>query len=1006
MAKILAIDDNKDNLISLSAIIADVLPGSVFLTSDDGLKGIEIAFVEDPDVILLDILMPGMDGFEVCRRIKSNEFISDIPVIFLTSLKETKETLRRALELGADAFLTKPINEAEFVAQIQAMFKIKDANILKKREKETLAKQVEERTKDLQNSRNEALILLEKLKIENETRKRKEKEIKFQAVLLNSISESVIATDLNGKITYWNKGAEINFGWKEEEALGKDILDMTSSVTSHEQGAEIVKKLLQGETWKGEFLLKRKDGTHFPGSVHDFPILSENNELTGVLGVSFDISELKAAEEKLKYYNERLKLLTKVTEQVIGTHSIKIAANIMLKEILYAFKADTGIIRVFNEEGLIVLTKENVPDDTIVKVFPADFGILGQILKTKTPIAIKNTGTDEITKNITHFHRNAFLFHSYAGAPLLITDKVIGIIGIYNITREMEFSEEDLAHLQIAANHIAAAIENDNLYREILSKKTELENEISTRKKTEANLSQSEEQLSLMVKATNSVFYRLSYSNMRYEYIHPAIFNLTGYTLAEINETGFKALVLKIENAGGEKMDPEKLESERQKLKYEFHADYMIRKKDGEIRWLSDQSNPYYNENGELTGSIGMLLDITQRKEAEQEIKRAKEKAEELVSVKSSFFANMSHELRTPLVGIMGFSELLREELKGMEELQQSADFINISGKRLLETLNLILSVSKFEGGKIDLKLEEGNIIPILQEICTLYMPIAEKKGLNLEFWHVNDVILSYIDLVLIKSVFDNIVNNAIKFTDKGSVKITSEIEENEAVIRVSDTGIGISQDKQDIIWEEFRQVSEGLSRSFEGTGLGLTITKKYTELMGGKIQLTSTPGFGSTFTVRFPISSIRGSDFQYSKERRLTPDKETETSRIQPEKKSSILCVEDDEPTIQIVLYTTKGLYSMEIAKSAEIALNKVNGKVYDVILMDINLRKGMDGVELTKLIRKMPEYKNVPIIALTAYAADSDRERFLAGGMNDYLSKPFSRKQLLETIEKALKK
>ncbi|MHC1737436.1 MAG: response regulator [Ignavibacteriaceae bacterium] len=1001
MLKILAIDDNKDNLISLNAIISDALPETKFLSSQDGFKGLEAALLEDPDVIILDIVMPVLDGFEVCRRIKSNDILSDIPVIFLTSLKESKETLKKALESGADAFLSKPINEAELLAQIRTLAKVKEASVAKKKEKESLAKAVEERTRELNKSRNDALKLLEKLEKENEFRKEKEREIKFQSDLLNSISESVVATDSSGKITYWNIGAEKIFGWKREEVLGNDILDVIPTDMTRAQRAEIMEQLRRGESWKGEFRLKRKDGSEFFAEVFDHPIMDEINEQIGVLGVSYDITELINAEEKQKYYTERVKLLTKVTEELICRQTIEVAAHNMLKEIISAFQADAGIIRVISPEGLTLLTQVNIPDNEIVRVFPADFGITGQIIKNKEPQKFTNAIADEKTKNDTQYPKNDFRFRSYAGAPLLVKDNVIGIVGIYNVKEEKEFTDEDLAHLLIAANHIAVLIENGNLFNELLSRKTELENEINIRRETQEILSKSEEQLNMIVESTNAVFYKLDYKTMKYEYMHPAIYTLTGYTHAEICETGFHTLVVKVEQPGGEEIVTEQLVSNRPKLKYQFHADYQIRKKDGELCWLSDQSNPQLNERGELTGSVGMLIDITHRKEAEQEIKRAKDKAEELVRVKSSFFANMSHELRTPLVGILGFSELLKEELSGNEELRRISDFINISGKRLLETLNMILITSKLEEDKIEINLKQTNIILLLKDVASLYVPMAKQKGLSIEFNHGTDEILTYIDPNLIKSVFENLVNNGVKFTKKGGVTITAEVVRNEAVVKVIDTGIGIPLEKQGIIWEEFRQVSEGLSRSFEGTGLGLSISKKYTELMRGKISVESTPGAGTTFIVRLPVSSLKEFPFEETE-----TEAEKEAARVKPGKKSSILFVEDDDAAIQIVLHSTRRIYDMDVAKSADEALKKVSGRVYDAILMDINLKMGLDGVQVTEILRKKPEYKDTPIIALTAYAADSDRENFLSHGMSYYISKPFRREKLLDIIEEALKK
>jgi CheY-like chemotaxis protein len=245
-------------------------------------------------------------------------------------------------------------------------------------------------------------------------------------------------------------------------------------------------------------------------------------------------------------------------------------------------------------------------------------------------------------------------------------------------------------------------------------------------------------------------------------------------------------------------------------------------------------------------------------------------------------------------------------------------------------------------------------------------------------------------------------VNNAIKYTKSGGVTVELSKKDQKIIIKIIDTGIGIAKDKHDIIFEEFRQESEGFSRSFEGTGLGLSITKKFVELMKGKIYVESEQGKGSTFIVELPYETIpEPINIKLSNEEPVHESMKTITEN---EKKTSILIVEDYEDNSYYIENILND-YKTDSAKDGPDALFRTKEKIYDIILMDINLGKGMDGIAAVKEIRKMDGYKNTPIVALTAYVMNGDKEEFLAAGCTHYLGKPFRRKQLVDIIGTIIK-
>ena len=349
-----------------------------------------------------------------------------------------------------------------------------------------------------------------------------------------------------------------------------------------------------------------------------------------------------------------------------------------------------------------------------------------------------------------------------------------------------------------------------------------------------------------------------------------------------------------------------------------------------------------------------------------------------------------------PSLGILPKLIFLMNELKNNPECFHMISSINASGQRLLETLNLILNLSKLEASKVDANLKSQNIVPILRESFGFFKSAAEKKGLKYSFISEKSEIFCAVDQLLLTSIFNNLLNNAIKFTDNGNVvlSITPDIEN--VTIAVSDTGVGISEGKQNLIWEEFRQASEGYNRGFEGTGLGLTIAKKYTDLMHGSISVKSLVEKGTTFSVSFPLSN-KFLNFNNPAEENHNNEFPVSTETIPTAK---ILYVEDDEISVKYVTTVTKSLYTVDSAKDSDEALNKINQNKYDVILMDINLRRGMDGLELTRVIRKIEGYKYTPIVAITAFAMGHEKEEFLSKGMTHYLSKPFNRNQLLSLL------
>jgi signal transduction histidine kinase/DNA-binding response OmpR family regulator len=407
---------------------------------------------------------------------------------------------------------------------------------------------------------------------------------------------------------------------------------------------------------------------------------------------------------------------------------------------------------------------------------------------------------------------------------------------------------------------------------------------------------------------------------------------------------------------------------------------------------------PVLNSSGDIIGLGEVVRDITEQKKAEDELIKAKEKAEESDRLKSSFLANMSHEIRTPMNGILGFTEMLNKENLSREEKKYYSEIIKNSTDRLLYIINDILDLSRIEAQQLKIEKYTFDINKLMKELYyefELFKNKNNKTGIELRLKNkYTEGSYIYSDKHRIRQILTNLLNNAFKFTEQGFIEFGYKVKDNHTVqFSVRDTGIGIPREYQGIIFERFRQVDESMARTYSGAGLGLCIAKGLVELLGGKIWINSTSGIGSTFF--FTISH----DIQ--EETKLIEKTFDETANMFKDK--TILVVEDEELNI---LYFKELFKNTEInyllAKDAKEAIQLVssNSRI-DIVLMDIKL-PGTDGYKATRKIKKIR--KDLPVIAQTAYAYNEDRLKCLEAGCDDYLAKPIKTDALFKLLEKHL--
>ncbi|MBD1911339.1 MULTISPECIES: PAS domain S-box protein [unclassified Leptolyngbya] len=544
--------------------------------------------------------------------------------------------------------------------------------------------------------------------------------------------------------------------------------------------------------------------------------------------------------------------------------------------------------------------------------------------------------------------------------------------------------------------------------------------DISARKQAELALQESQHFIQQIADASPNILYVFDLEQQRNLYSNREVAAVMGYTPDEIQAMGSTFLQTLMHPDDLARLPEHQAYIRNSQNNEIIEFEYRMRQATGEWCWLYGRDTVFKRDaEGRVQQIIGTAQDITRLKHIQQQLTERNEQLaisnQELAHatrLKDEFLANMSHELRTPLNAILGMSEGLQEQIFGSinEQQMKALQTIERTGFHLLSLINDILDLARVEAGQIDLDYATCDVATLCQVSLDFVKQQALKKQLQLELKLPSSLPDLFVDERRIRQVLVNLLNNAVKFTPKGgqvSVEVTlltslevGDVEKNWLRFAVSDTGIGIAAEDIPTLFQPFVQIDSALNREYEGTGLGLALVKRLVELHGGKVGLTSEVGVGSCFTIDLPgvmtqpcLSEIQDRDVAA-----LDP-------RPQVGAKSPlILLVENNEDNIVTVAgYLEVKGNRLLVAHNGQEAIALTQSEHPDLILMDIQM-PGMDGIEAIRQIRHLPGLGNIPIIALTALAMTGDRDRCLAAGANDYLSKPVKLKQLATTIEQFL--
>ncbi len=486
-----------------------------------------------------------------------------------------------------------------------------------------------------------------------------------------------------------------------------------------------------------------------------------------------------------------------------------------------------------------------------------------------------------------------------------------------------------------------------------------------------------------------------------YVHVSTRVNQVTGYSASEL-----------IGRSPFEINPPEDVEAIRKKsdtivassLPFRDFEERMIRK-DGTVIWVSVNGVPVKDDSGHLLGYRGATMDISDRKQNEEDLIREKEAAQSAAIAKNQFLAMMSHEIRTPLNSVIGFAEILAES--NLDDAQRKhLDMVRRNGNALLELIEDILEFSRAESGKLVLSPEPTKVREFVQRVVDLHMTTAVEKnlGMNLIFGDNVPEFVS-VDQMRLRQILLNLIGNAVKFTEEGGVQIRvgggivpTNPEEFTLEIVIDDTGVGIPEDKAGLLFQPFSQVDSSHTRKFGGTGLGLAISHKLAAIMDGTVALESSSPAGSRFVFRCDCPVVG------------QPGRKTESidpALTIPLKDLRVLVAEDSFANSQLLQILLKSLgCKCEMVENGLEAVETHAKTPFDIILMDVQMPI-MDGITATMEIRRREDFHDVKhpvqIIALTANAMAGDRERCLKAGMNDYLSKPIRKPSLHKALYRA---
>jgi len=861
-----------------------------------------------------------------------------------------------------------------------------------------------------------------------------EEQIRYQALLLENVSDAVVSTDMNGYIKSWNKAAEAMFGYKEEEIIGQSAIDIIKAEYISASEQEVSVQLQESGRWRGEVRVFRKDDTAVYSIASVSIIQDGNGNAIGFLSVNHDITERKHAEEKLRESEEQYRSLFEDSPVALWVEDFS-----GVKQLLDGLKSEgveniPAYLREHPDFTLECANQIRVLDvnSTAVKLYHAKSKaeLLGKLTDILRPLSAVQFEPELIylAEGRLDFEREG-IDQTLTGEKIYVNIRWTVAPGYETTLARVIVSTANVTERKLAEEKIQRQLQRLRALRAIdLAISSTFDMNLSLAVLLSGTVSQ------LGVKAAAILLYSPSLLTLEYAAGQGFKSSLIQNTRLRVGEglAGQAALELRTMHT----TNPLNNDSgfvRKELVKEEGFKSYygvpLVAK--GELKGVleifhdtelhPDQEWLDFLET--LGGQAAIAIDNAQlfdglqrsKLELEQrvaartaELHRTNLELEHANRAKDEFLATMSHELRTPLNSILGLSESLMEQRRGPLNASQkkSLETVETSAQHLLTLINDILEVSKIEAGKLSIHIDTVSVKEVCESSLNFIKEAAFKKSIRMDFQPESSIIKLSADPQRLKQILINLLNNAVKFTpENGSIvlKVHTTPERDQVRFSVIDNGIGISPDDLKKLFTPFTQLDSGLSRQYGGTGLGLVLVYKMTELHGGSVEVESEVGKGSRFTVILPWDENTNAG-KFANENLQPPVQVSSDSNTLSAGLNHILLADDNEPNILVVSdYLQDYGYRVTVAHNGLEALEKAEAVSPDIILMDIQMPE-MDGLEAIRQLRQRPRFAPTPIIALTALAMPGDRERCLTAGANEYLSKPVSLKKLVQTINDML--
>jgi len=913
--KILVVDDNADMRDYLKRLLAAEYQVE---TVGNGRAALNIIQSNQPDLVLTDVMMPLLNGFELLSEIRADLRSRTLPVIML-SARAGEEARVEGLSAGADDYLMKPFSARELLVRVQSQLALAQ-----------LRREGEQRVIDL----------------------------------LDSLNDAFMAIDINGRITYVNPRGKAKWLQLDQEpnVIGKHVFEVFPESRDVRFGLSLLQCLAEripiefeepsGSSWHSMRYLPSPDGgvavfaQDITARKQAEARLQLLNDVSELIRTNLDVNELSAAVAKA--VGQHLNVRRCLFNQTDLDHDLELVFN----DYCDGVESVAGSHKISDYSSI---TSEEMQQGKTVVNFDAAID--------------PRTAADYERSYEPHGER------AYVAVPLMREGRWVASLWVSD-NRPRMWSEEEVLLLETIAERAWTAME---------------------RIRIDAALSESEAKFRILSETAPALIWFVD-SQGNCQYVNQQYLDFSGKTPDQLEGTGWQLLLHEDEV---DKYVEEFLEAGR--LRRSFHHVVRAKNADQMWRWIESYAQPLFSDNGSFLGHVGVSFDITDRKWADEELKRlllsehkARDAAETANKLKDEFLATLSHELRNPLNVVLGYSELLLRspEIEKSPQLKQMGNVLRKNAQAQAQLINDLLDLSRLQMGKISLNLESVWLATMIENAVDTIRAEADAKKISVRLELEDQKLFVLGDALRLQQVTWNLLNNAVKFTPPGGVITVSLTRDyNAGVICVKDSGKGIEPDFLPHVFEMFRQADAGTNRQHSGMGIGLALVKQLVRLHGGFVEaLSDGVGKGACFVVSLPLSWVKQSEIV---EREPTPPPEGLRGL-------RVLVVDDSEDTLDMLgIFLESNEARVTIARSGAEALEQASKAVFDVILSDISMPV-MDGFTFLKALRNIPGQQRVPVFALTGFGRLEDIERTNNEGFAAHLTKPLDLDVLMEKLER----